>query len=152
MCQSRGTGKSREMTEITNPHPDQPAGASTMEEESTLPGGSSQMLDSGSTGTDDGPAGIPANLAGVDKSGDEVAPPPAADGGDVQKGDGPGHEDDLLSPADSANPLQTSSSRGETAASRSLRPPEGGADPCRGVPGGGASSQRADQELRGSAA
>ena len=108
------------MTEITSPHPDQPAGASALDEDSTTAGGSSQMLDSGSTGTDDGPAGIPANLAGVDKSGDPVADPPGASSGDVGEGDGPGHEDDLLSPADSTNPLQTSSSRGETAASSEL--------------------------------
>ena len=108
------------MTEITNPPSDQPAGASTMDEESTLPGGSSQMLDSGSTGTDDGPAGIPANLAGVDKAGDEVDTPPAAAGGGDPGGDGPGAEDDLLSPSDTSNPLRTSSSRGETAASSEL--------------------------------
>jgi hypothetical protein len=108
------------MTEITNPLPDDPAGASTMDEESLTVNGSQQLLDGGSTGTDEGPAGIPASLAGVDKDGDEVAPPPAALPGDLGTSTGPAQEDDLLSPSDTASPLQTSSSRGETAASNDL--------------------------------
>jgi hypothetical protein len=71
------------MREITNPLPDDPGGASTMDEESTLVNGSQQLLDGGSTGTDEGPAGIPAALAGVDKAGDPVPPPPAALPGDA---------------------------------------------------------------------
>jgi hypothetical protein len=108
------------MTEITNPLPDDPSGASTLNEESLPVDGSQQLLDGASTGTDEGPAGVPASLAGQDKSGDEVPPPPAAQPGDAGTSAGPAEEDDPLSPADTANPLQTSSSRGETAASSEL--------------------------------
>lgn len=108
------------MTEITNPLPDDPGGASATNEESTTVDGSQQLLDGGSTGTDEGPAGIPAALAGVDKDGDEVPPPPAARPGDAGTATGPAEEDDLLSGSDTSSPLQTSSSRGETAASSEL--------------------------------
>ena len=104
------------MTETTNPLPEDPSGATAMPEESTLVNGSQQLLDGGSTGTDEGPGGIPAALTGVDKRGDEVDPPPAAQG----DGHGPADTDDLASPSDTSNPLQTSSSRGETAASGDL--------------------------------
>jgi hypothetical protein len=103
------------MTETTNPLPDDPSGATAMPEESTLVNGSQQLLDGGATGTDEGPGGIPAALTGVDKRGDEVDPPPAA-----RPDGGPGGTDDLQSPADTSNPLQTSSSRGESAAPGSL--------------------------------
>jgi hypothetical protein len=111
------------MTEITNPLPSDPSGASATAEESTLVNGSQQLLDGGSTGTDEGPAGIPAALVGHDRDGDEVAPPPAAlpdgpTGGSTSTG--PGEEADPLSPADTANPLQVSSGRGESAASADL--------------------------------
>jgi hypothetical protein len=108
------------MTEITNPLPSDPGGASAMDEESLSPDGSTQLLDGGSTGTDEGPAGIPAALAGVDKAGDEVPPPPAALPGDAGRSTGPAEEDELLSPSDTSSPLETSSSRGETAASNDL--------------------------------
>ena len=108
------------MTEITNPLPDDPSGASTMNEESLPPDGSQQLLDGGSTGTDEGPAGIPAALTGVDKAGDEVPPPPAALPGDATTNTGPGEEADPLSPSDTSNPLQVSSGRGESAASSDL--------------------------------
>ena len=108
------------MTEITNPLPDDPGGASTMNEESTMVNGSQQLLDGASTGTDEGPAGIPAALAGQDKDGDEVPPPPAALPGDAGTSTGPAEEGDLLSGSDTSSPLQTSSSRGETAASGEL--------------------------------
>lgn len=108
------------MTEITNPLPHDPEGASAMDEESTTVDGSQQLLDGGSTGTDEGPGGIPAALVGVDKAGDEVAPPPAALPGDAGQSTGPAEEGDLLSGSDTSSPLQTSSSRGETAASGEL--------------------------------
>ena len=108
------------MTEMTHPTPDQPAGASAMDEGSTTSGGSQQLLDGGSTGTDDGPAGLPASLVGTDEDGDEVPPPPAAQPGEAGVSPGPGAEDELLSPSDTSSPLQTSSSRGETAASSEL--------------------------------
>lgn len=111
------------MTEITNPLPQDPAGASTMAEDSSLVNGSQELLDGGATGTDDGPAGIPASLVGRDKDGDEVAPPPAArpdgpTGGSTSTG--PAAQDDQLSPSDTANPLQVSAGRGESAASSEL--------------------------------
>jgi hypothetical protein len=108
------------MTETTNPLPDDPGGATAPDQENGLPGGSQQLLDGGSTGTDEGPAGIPAALTGVDKAGDEVPPPPAAQPGDATLSTGPGSEDELLSGTDTSSPLQTSSSRGETAASSEL--------------------------------
>ncbi len=66
------------MTEITNPLPGDPSGASTQAQESTLVDGSQQLLDGASTGTDEGPAGIPAALVGHDRDGEPVDPPPAA--------------------------------------------------------------------------
>jgi hypothetical protein len=108
------------MTEITNPEPDEPAGPSAMNERSAPPDGSQQLLDGGSTGTDEGPGGIPAALTGVDKAGDEVPPPPAARPGDAGTSTGPAEEDELLSGSDTSTPLSTSSSRGETAASSDL--------------------------------
>ena len=108
------------MTEITNPLPDDPGGASTMNEESTTVNGSQQLLDGGSTGTDEGPAGIPAALVGRDKDGDEVAPPPAALPGDAGTSTGPADEADPLSGTATTNPLQTSGGRGESAASSEL--------------------------------
>ena len=103
------------MTETTNPLPDDPSGATAMPQESTLVDGSQQLLDGASTGTEEGPGGIPVALTGVDKDGDEVDPPAAA-----RPDGGPGGTDDLASPADTSNPLQTSSSRGETASGGSL--------------------------------
>ena len=108
------------MTEMTNPAPSDPAGPSAMDEGSTLANGSEQLLDGGSTGTDEGPAGIPAALTGVDRAGDEVPPPPAALPGDAGTSTGPAEESDLLSPSDTSSPLTGSSSRGETAASGEL--------------------------------
>ena len=107
------------MTEIT-PLPDDPAGASAMDEESTTLPGSEQLLDGGSTGTDEGPGGIPASLVGQDEDGEEVAPPPAALPGDAGTSTGPAQEGDLLSGSDASSPLETSSSRGETAAGHEL--------------------------------
>ncbi len=77
--------------------------------------GSQQLLDAGSTGTDEGPAGIPAALVGHDRAGDEVPPPPAAlpdgqTGGTTSTG--PAEDADPLSPADTASPLQESAGRG----------------------------------------
>lgn len=123
MGESRRAGYPGPMTEITNPMPEDPAGPSTMDESSTPVGGSEQLLDGASTGTDEGPAGIPAALVGHDRDGDEVAPPPAAlpdgpSGGSTSTG--PGEEADPMSPADTASPLQVSSGRGESAASGDL--------------------------------
>ena len=108
------------MTEITNPLPEDPAGASTVDESSTPPDGSRQLLDAGTTGTDEGPAGIPASLAGVDKDGDEVPPPPAALPGDAGRSSGPAEDSDALSPADAASPQSVSAGRGESAAAGQL--------------------------------
>ena len=99
------------MTEMTNPDPGDPAGASTMDEESTLVDGSSQLLDAGSSGTDEGPAGVPAALVGRDSAGDEVGPPPAARPGDAGLSSGVAGEDDALSPADSSEPQTRSEGR-----------------------------------------
>ena len=104
------------MTEMTNPAPSDPAGPSAMDEGSTLANGSEQLLDGGSTGTDEGPAGLPASLVGHDKDGDPVAPPPAARPGTDEPDTGPGAEDDPLSPADTASPQQVSGGRGDSAA------------------------------------
>ena len=106
------------MTEMTNPAPEDPAGASAMDEGSTLASGSEQLLDGGSTGTDEGPAGIPAALAGRDKDGDPVDPPPAArpdgpTGGTTSTG--PADEGDPLSPSDTSTPSQASAGRSESA-------------------------------------
>jgi hypothetical protein len=105
------------MTEITDPLPQDPSGPSTVDQESTLVNGSQQLLDAGSTGTDEGPAGIPAALLGRDRAGDEVPPPPAAlpdgqTGGTTSIG--PAEDADPLSPADTASPLQESAGRGES--------------------------------------
>jgi hypothetical protein len=108
------------MTEITNPLPDDPGGPSATDESSTSPDGSQQLLDGGSTGTDEGPAGIPAALVGTDREGDDVPPPPAALPGDAGTSSGPAQDSDPLSPADTASPQAVSSSRGETAASNDL--------------------------------
>ena len=111
------------MTEITNPLPQDPPGASTVNERSTLPSGSEQLLDGGSTGTDDGPAGLPASLVGHDKDGDPVPPPPAARP-DGQSGGitstGPGEEADPLSPADTSTPAHVSAGRSESASGTPL--------------------------------
>ena len=103
------------MTEMTNPPPSDPSGASAMPQDSHLVNGSQELLDAASTGTDEGPAGVPANLAGVDRDGDPVAPPPAALPGDAGLGAGPAEEGDPLSPADTANPLTVSAGRGDSA-------------------------------------
>lgn len=108
------------MTETTNPLPDDPSGPTAMPEESTLVGGSDQLLDGASTGTDEGPGGVPAALAGQDRDGDPVAPPPAAQPGDATTSTGPAETDDPLSPSDTSSPMDSSSSRGETAASSDL--------------------------------
>lgn len=111
------------MTEITNPPPEDPAGASTVNERSTLAGGSDELLNAASTGTDDGPGGIPAALVGHDRDGDEVPPPPAARAdAEVERttSAGPAEEADPLSPADTAPPTQASAGRGESAASGEL--------------------------------
>ncbi|HWH28662.1 MAG TPA: hypothetical protein VNU26_06810 [Mycobacteriales bacterium] len=105
------------MTETTNPLPDDPAGPTAMPEESTLVDGSDQLLDGGTTGTEDGPAGIPANLAGVDKKGDDV---PTATGAPANEQTGVASEGDALSPSDSSAPQTRSASAGETAASSDL--------------------------------
>jgi hypothetical protein len=114
------------MTEITNPPPDDPGGASAMDEESTLVNGSQQLLDGASTGTDAGPGGVPAALAGVDEDGDEVPPPPAARPGDAGRSTGPAEEDELLSGSDTSSPLQTSSGRGGSAAPGGIPAERGG--------------------------
>lgn len=102
------------MTEITNPGPEDPPGASTQAQESTLVDGSQQLLDGGSTGTDDGPAGIPAALVGRDKAGDEVPPPPAARPDTDVPDTGPASESDPLSPSDTAPPQNVQPGRGDT--------------------------------------
>ena len=111
------------MTEITNPLPQDPSGASTLDERSTVASGSEQLLDGGSTGTDEGPAGLPASLVGQDKDGDPVGPPPAAlpdgqSGGTTSTG--PGEEADPLSPADTSTPAHVSAGRGDSASGTSL--------------------------------
>ncbi len=99
------------MTEMKNPVPDGPGGPSAMNEESRL-ADSEQMLDGGSSGTDEGPAGLPANMVGEDKDGDPVATPPAAtddSGTDVTE------QDDALSPSDQNSPSASSAGRSESA-------------------------------------
>jgi hypothetical protein len=104
------------MTEITNPLPSDPGGASAQEQESVPPSGAESLLDGGSTGTDDGPGGIPAALVGRDKAGDEVdAPRAATSGADIP--DYASAEDDALSPADTGSPQANSAGRGESASS-----------------------------------
>ena len=111
------------MTEMTNPAPSDPAGASAMDEGSTLATGSEQLLDGGSTGTDDGPAGLPASLVGHDEDGDPVDPPPAArpdgaSGGTTSTG--PAEEADPLSPTDTSTPSHVSAGRGDSASGSPL--------------------------------
>jgi hypothetical protein len=108
------------MTETTNPLPGDPSGPTAMPEDSTIADGSQQLLDGASTGTDEGPAGLPAALAGQDASGEPVPPPPAAQPGDAPRSTGPAETDDPMSPSDTSSPLETSSSRGETTASSEL--------------------------------
>lgn len=103
------------MTEITNPLPSDPSGASTTEGESVTVNGAESMLDGGSTGTDEGPGGIPAALVGHDKAGDEVDPPAAAQAG-TDPGGNISSDNDAMSPADSGSPQANSAGRGETAA------------------------------------
>ena len=105
------------MTEITNPLPGDPGGASAQEQESVPPSGAESLLDGGATGTDEGPGGIPAALAGRDKAGDEVDPPPAAQPGDAGSGSRASSDDDALNPADTGSPQATSAGRGESASS-----------------------------------
>ena len=111
------------MTEMTNPAPEDPAGPSAMDEGSTLASGSEQLLDGGSTGTDEGPAGIPAALVGHDKDGDPVDPPPAArpdgpSGGTTSTG--PAEEADPMSPSDTSTPWAVSAGASESASGRPL--------------------------------
>ena len=108
------------MTEITNPLPDDPSGPSAMDESSVPADGAQSLLDGGSTGTDEGPGGIPAALAGEDRDGDPVPPPPAALPGDAGTSSGPAQEGDQLSPADTTAPMQVSSGSSETAASGTI--------------------------------
>ena len=103
------------MTEITNPLPEDPSGPSALDEESTTVGGAESMLDGGATGTEEGPGGVPASLVGVDKAGDEVPPPPAAQPGDAGQSTGPADTGDALSPSDTGSPQAGSASRSETA-------------------------------------
>lgn len=107
------------MTEITNPLPDDPSGASTQAQDSSLVDGSQELLDGGATGTEEGPAGIPAALVGHDRDGDEVPPPPAArpdgqTGGTTSTG--PAETADPLSPSDTSAPQQSSAGTGDSAA------------------------------------
>lgn len=112
------------MTETTNPLPSDPDGATAATpQESTLVDGSDQLLDGGSAGTEDGPAGIPANLAGVDKRGDEV---PTATGTASDEQTGVSSEADALSASDTSAPQTRSASAGETAASNELPASRGG--------------------------
>ena len=111
------------MTEMTNPAPEDPAGPSAMDESSSLAGGSEQLLDGGSTGTDEGPAGLPASLVGHDKDGDPVDAPPAArpdgsTGGTTSTG--PAEEADRLSPTDTSTPSASSAGRSDSAAGTPL--------------------------------
>lgn len=94
------------MTEMTNPSPSDPGGASAMPEDSTLVDGSASLLDGGSTGTEEGPGGVPAALVGHDRDGDEVAPPPAA---------GPDSEPDARPAPDTSPPQRVSEGRSEGA-------------------------------------
>ena len=114
------------MTEITNPLPDDPSGPSATDESSLPADGAQSLLDGGSSGTDDGPGGIPAALAGQDRDGDPVAPPPAALPGDAGTSHGPGEEDDPMSPADTSAPMQVSAGRSETTASGDIPQEHGG--------------------------
>lgn len=67
--------------------------------------GDESLHDGASTGTDEGPGGIPAALVGRDKAGDEVAPPAASQPG----------SDDALSPADTGSSAADSGGRGTSA-------------------------------------
>ena len=111
------------MTEMTTPGPSDPAGPSAMDEGSTLAHGSEQLLDGGSTGTDEGPAGLPANLVGQDRDGDPVGPPPAAEPDGARGGTtstGPAEEADPLSPTDTSTPSQKSAGRSDSASGTPL--------------------------------
>jgi hypothetical protein len=111
------------MTEMTNPAPSDPAGPSAMDEASTLAGGSEQLLDGGSTGTDEGPAGLPASLVGHDRDGDPVDAPPAARPDGPEAGStstGPAEEADPLSPSDTSTPSQVSAGRSDSASGSPL--------------------------------
>ena len=117
--QSAAAGYPPGMTEITNPLPADRSGAAAAAQDSHLVDGSPSLVDGGSTGTDEGPAGIPAALVGHDRDGDEVGPPPAAlpdgpTGGST--GTGPAEDADTLSPSDTGSPLTASPGRGESAA------------------------------------
>ncbi len=108
---------------MTNPSPSDPSGASTMDEGSTLAGGSEQLLDGGSTGTDEGPAGLPAALVGEDRDGDPVGPPPAAQADGSTGGTtstGPAEESDPLSPSDTSTPSAVSAGSSESASGSPL--------------------------------
>ena len=111
------------MTEMTNPAPQDPAGASAMDEGSTLANGSEQLLDGGSTGTDEGPAGLPASMVGMDKDGDPVDAPPAArpDGpsGGVTS-TGPAEDAAPRSPTDTSTPSLVSAGRSDSASGTPL--------------------------------
>jgi hypothetical protein len=96
-----------------NPTPGDPSGASAPG--NPVAGSGEQLLDAGSSGTDEGPAGIPAALVGHDRDGDEVAEPPAARPGTDEPDTGPAAEADQLSPSDTSAPQTTSASRGDTA-------------------------------------
>jgi hypothetical protein len=104
----------------TTPPPDDPAGPSAPDEQSLSGDGAGSLLDGGSTGTDDGPGGVPAALAGQDRDGDPVPPPPAALPGDAGTSSGLAEEGDSLSPADTTSPSRVSAGRSETAASGDL--------------------------------
>ena len=107
---------------MTNPPPSDPAGASAMDEGSTLAGGSEQLLDGGSTGTDEGPAGIPAALVGHDRDGDPVDAPPAArpDGVGGATSTGPAEEAGPLSPTGTSTPAHVSAGRSDSASGSPL--------------------------------
>jgi hypothetical protein len=94
-----------------------------MDEGSTLASGSEQLLDGGSTGTDEGPAGLPASMVGKDKDGDDVGPPPAAQpdgpsGGTTSTG--PAEDADPLSPTDTSTPSTVSAGTSESASGSPL--------------------------------
>lgn len=97
---------------MTNPTQGDPAGA-TAPDESEAGGTSEQLLDAGSTGTDEGPAGLPASMVGRDRDGDPVDAPPAARPGTDPADTGPATEDDPLSPSDTSAPQQSSAGRSD---------------------------------------
>jgi hypothetical protein len=108
---------------MTNPTPQDPSGPSAPDEAALSTGGSEQLLDGGSTGTDEGPAGLPASMVGQDRDGDPVEAPPAArpdgsSGGTT--GTGPAEDADPLSPSDTSTPSQASAGRSDSAAGTPL--------------------------------